>query len=31
VPTAYQIMLQVAACPERFPRRVGIPAKRPLF
>jgi 16S rRNA (guanine527-N7)-methyltransferase len=30
-PTAYQVMVQVAACPQRFPRRVGVPAKRPLF
>jgi 16S rRNA (guanine527-N7)-methyltransferase len=30
-PTAYQILVQAARCPERFPRRVGIPAKRPLF
>ncbi len=22
---------QVASCPDRFPRRVGVPAKRPLF
>ena len=26
-----QILRQVAACPEHYPRRVGIPAKRPLF
>jgi 16S rRNA (guanine527-N7)-methyltransferase len=30
-PTAYQVLLQGTACPERFPRRVGVPAKRPLF
>ena len=30
-PTAYQVLIQETACPERFPRRVGIPAKRPLF
>jgi 16S rRNA (guanine527-N7)-methyltransferase len=30
-PTAYQTLVQVAPCPERFPRRVGVPAKRPLF
>lgn len=28
---AYQVLSQVAPCPERFPRRVGVPAKRPLF
>lgn len=27
----YQELRQVEACPARFPRRVGIPAKRPLF
>lgn len=27
----FQAMLQVAHCPERYPRRVGLPAKRPLF
>lgn len=26
-----QVLRQVAPCPERFPRRVGVPAKRPLF
>lgn len=30
-PTSYQSLVQVAPCPERYPRRVGIPAKRPLF
>ncbi len=30
-PTAYQVLLQVEPCPDRFPRRVGVPAKRPLF
>lgn len=25
------VMKQVVACPDRYPRRVGIPAKRPLF
>jgi 16S rRNA (guanine527-N7)-methyltransferase len=29
--TAYQVLVQVDACPDRFPRRVGVPAKRPLF
>ncbi|HEX2046543.1 MAG TPA: RsmG family class I SAM-dependent methyltransferase [Acidimicrobiales bacterium] len=28
---AYQILVQVAPCPSQFPRRVGMPAKRPLF
>lgn len=27
----YAALTQVAPCPARFPRRVGIPAKRPLF
>lgn len=27
----YQVLRQVEACPERFPRRVGVPAKKPLF
>jgi 16S rRNA (guanine527-N7)-methyltransferase len=26
-----QVLVQETACPERYPRRVGIPAKRPLF
>jgi 16S rRNA (guanine527-N7)-methyltransferase len=30
-PTAYQILIQESPCPDRFPRRVGIPEKRPLF
>jgi 16S rRNA (guanine527-N7)-methyltransferase len=29
--TSYQILIQDRPCPERFPRRVGIPSKRPLF
>jgi 16S rRNA (guanine527-N7)-methyltransferase len=28
---SYQVLEQVSACPERFPRRPGIPTKRPLF
>jgi 16S rRNA (guanine527-N7)-methyltransferase len=28
---AYQVLHQRSPCPEQFPRRVGIPAKRPLF
>lgn len=27
----FQVLEQVDACPDRFPRRVGVPAKRPLF
>ncbi len=27
----YQVLYQRAACPERFPRRNGVPAKHPLF
>jgi 16S rRNA (guanine527-N7)-methyltransferase len=30
-PTAYQVLQQTTPCPTRYPRRVGIPAKRPLF
>ncbi len=30
-PTALQVLRQSRPCPSRFPRRVGIPAKRPLF
>jgi 16S rRNA (guanine527-N7)-methyltransferase len=28
---SYQVLRQVSSCPDRFPRRTGIPAKRPLF
>jgi 16S rRNA (guanine527-N7)-methyltransferase len=28
---AYQVLRQEHLCPERWPRRVGVPAKRPLF
>lgn len=28
---SFQVLVQVNACPVRFPRRVGVPAKRPLF
>jgi hypothetical protein len=28
---AYRLVRQVEACPERFPRRNGVPAKKPLF
>ncbi len=27
----YQVVRQANPCPDRYPRRVGIPAKRPLF
>lgn len=27
----YQVIRQEQLCPDRFPRRVGVPAKRPLF
>jgi 16S rRNA (guanine527-N7)-methyltransferase len=30
-PFRFQALRQVEACPERYPRRVGVPAKRPLF
>jgi 16S rRNA (guanine527-N7)-methyltransferase len=30
-PTAYQVLIQETPCPARFPRRTGIPNKRPLF
>ncbi len=29
--TAYQVLRQDTPCPDRFPRRVGVPTKRPLF
>jgi 16S rRNA (guanine527-N7)-methyltransferase len=28
---AFRVLWQRRACPDRFPRRAGIPAKRPLF
>ena len=28
---AYQVLRQERPCPDRWPRRVGVPAKRPLF
>lgn len=28
---AYQVLRQQDRCPDRYPRRVGVPAKRPLF
>jgi 16S rRNA (guanine527-N7)-methyltransferase len=30
-PRHYQVLRQVELCPDRYPRRVGQPAKRPLF
>jgi 16S rRNA (guanine527-N7)-methyltransferase len=30
-PTAFQVIVQETVCPERFPRRTGVPSKRPLF
>lgn len=30
-PYRYQSIVQARACPARYPRRVGVPAKRPLF
>jgi 16S rRNA (guanine527-N7)-methyltransferase len=30
-PFRYQALRQSTLCPDRYPRRVGIPAKRPLF
>jgi 16S rRNA (guanine527-N7)-methyltransferase len=27
----YRVLRQVRECPDRFPRRVGVPAKRPLY
>ena len=30
-PTAAQLILQASRCPDRYPRRTGIPSKRPLF
>lgn len=31
LPWSFAVLRQEAVCPERFPRRVGVPAKRPLF
>ncbi|MHB8681747.1 MAG: RsmG family class I SAM-dependent methyltransferase [Acidimicrobiales bacterium] len=30
-PAGYQVLRQRELCPDRFPRRDGVPAKRPLF
>jgi 16S rRNA (guanine527-N7)-methyltransferase len=31
VPAHYQVLEQVRLCPAEYPRRTGVPAKRPLF
>jgi 16S rRNA (guanine527-N7)-methyltransferase len=30
-PFGFRVLRQVTPCPDRFPRRVGVPAKRPLY
>ena len=30
-PYGYQVLRQVVSCPDRYPRRVGIPVKRPIY
>jgi len=30
-PTSFQVIDQSSLCPDRFPRRTGVPGKRPLF
>jgi 16S rRNA (guanine527-N7)-methyltransferase len=30
-PATLQVIFQTSPCPERYPRRTGVPAKRPLF
>lgn len=30
-PYGYQVLRLIAPCPDRYPRRPGVPAKRPLF
>jgi 16S rRNA (guanine527-N7)-methyltransferase len=30
-PRHFQILQQIAPCPDRYPRRTGVPAKRPLY
>jgi 16S rRNA (guanine527-N7)-methyltransferase len=30
-PWSFTVLQQVSPCPDRFPRRVGVPGKRPLF
>ena len=29
--SSYRVLVQETACPDEFPRRAGVPAKRPLF
>lgn len=31
LPAHYRAFVQTTPCPDRYPRRVGVPAKRPLF
>jgi hypothetical protein len=31
VPFHYRTFVQAEPCPDRYPRRIGVPAKRPLF
>jgi 16S rRNA (guanine527-N7)-methyltransferase len=30
-PNSFAVLRQVSPCPSRYPRRVGVPAKRPIF
>ena len=30
-PSAFQVLVQASLCPDTYPRRTGVPAKRPLF
>jgi 16S rRNA (guanine527-N7)-methyltransferase len=30
-PNSFVVLRQTAVCPDRYPRRTGVPAKRPLF
>jgi 16S rRNA (guanine527-N7)-methyltransferase len=30
-PNSFAVLRQAATCPPRYPRRVGVPAKRPIF
>ncbi len=31
MPTRFQVLRQITPCPDEYPRRVGVPSKRPLF
>jgi 16S rRNA (guanine527-N7)-methyltransferase len=31
IPNSFAVLRQVSPCPSRYPRRVGVPAKRPIF